>query len=115
MEIINKHILVKLIRKNRGNTKLLKSVKLLIEQIENSNWKTPNQLTENRPDADCVYGGEFYFFNINVHRTLILIEFEEEGEATIAWAGSHDDYELIFKNNRNAIKKWLKINNWIKK
>lgn len=113
MRIINKRILSKLIRKNQGNSILVKAVQQLISDIEGSNWKTPHDLIENRPDADCVYGGSFYFFNINVHRTLILIEFEENGEATIVWAGSHDDYELTFKNNRSVIKKWLRDNNWI--
>jgi mRNA interferase HigB len=113
LRIINKHILGKLIQKNRGNSKLVKAVQQLISDIEDSDWKNPLDLTKNRPDADCVYGGEFYFFNINIHRTLIMIEFEENGEATIVWAGSHDDYELIFKNNRNVIKKWLRDNNWI--
>ena len=113
LKIVNKRILAKLIRKNRGNTKLEKAVIQLISDIEESNWVTPLELVEKRPDADCVYGGEFYFFDINIHRTLILIEFEENGEATIVWAGSHDDYELTFKNNRNVIKKWLKDNNWI--
>ena len=103
----------KLIRKNRGNSKLVKSVQQLISDIEDGNWETPHDLTEKRPDADCVYGGEFYFFNINIHRTLIMIEFEENGEATIVWAGSHDDYELSFKNNRNVIKKWLTDNNGV--
>lgn len=115
MNITNKYILGKLIRKNQGNIKLLKAVQQLIDDIEASNWNTPHELTENRPDADCVYGGEFYFFNINIHRTLIMIEFDENGEATIVWAGSHDDYKLTFKNNRSVIKKWLRDNNWIKK
>lgn len=83
MRIINKHILGKLIRKNRGNVKLIKSVEQLIGDIENNNWKTPLDLIESRPDADCVYGGEFYIFDINIHRTLILIEFEDNGDATI--------------------------------
>ena len=113
MNITNKYILGKLIRKNRGNSKLIKSVQKLIDEIETSNWTNPHELLENRPDADCVYGGEFYFFNINIHRTLIMIEFEENGEATIVWAGNHDDYELTFKNNRNVIKKWLKSNSCI--
>lgn len=113
MRIINKHILGKLIKKNRGNSKLVKSIQQLISDIEDSNWKKPHDLIEKRPDADCVYGGEFYFFNINIHRTLIMIEFEENGEATIVWAGNHVDYELTFKNNRNVIKKWLRDNNWI--
>ena len=113
MRIINKHILGRLIRKNQGNSKLKKAVQKLISDIEASNWNTPLDLIEKRPDADCVYGGEFYFFNISIHRTLILIEFEENGEATIVWAGSHDDYELTFKNNRSVIKKWLRDNNWI--
>ena len=113
MRITNKYILAKLIRKNRGNSKLIKSIQKLIDDIEESNWNTPLDLTNDRPDADCVYGGEFYFFNINIHRTMILIEFEEDGEATVVWAGNHDDYELTFKNNRNVIKKWLRDNNWI--
>lgn len=113
MRIVNKRILAKLVRQNRGNTRLEKAVVQLISDIEESNWITPLELVEKRPDADCVYGGEFYFFDINIHRTLILIEFEENGEATIVWAGSHDDYELTFKNNKNVIKKWLKDNNWI--
>jgi len=70
-------------------------------------------LIAQRSDADHVFGGEFYFFEIEIHRTLILIEFEENGEATIVWAGSHDDYERTFKNNKRVIKKWLKANNWI--
>ncbi|MEN6353387.1 MAG: type II toxin-antitoxin system HigB family toxin [Bacteroidales bacterium] len=113
MKVTNKYILAKLIKKNRGNSKLVKAVQQLLTDIEESDWKTPLDLIEKRPDSDCVYGGEFYFFNINIHRTLILIEFEENGEATIVWAGSHDDYELIFKNNRSVIKKWLRNNNWI--
>jgi mRNA-degrading endonuclease HigB of HigAB toxin-antitoxin module len=111
--IINKHILGKLISKNRGNAKLIKSVEQLILDIEKSNWQNPHDLIKSRPDADCVYSGEFYFFNINIHRTLILIEFEENGNATIVWAGNHDEYELTFKNNQNVIKKWLRDNNWI--
>lgn len=113
MRIVNKYLLGKLIRKNRGNSKLIKSIEKLIFDIEKNKWKAPQDLIETRPDADCVYGGEFYFFNINIHRTLILIEFEENGDATIVWAGNHDDYELTFKNNRNVIKKWLRDNNWI--
>jgi len=92
---------------------LIKSIELLIADIEEVSWRTPLELIEKRPDADCVYGGEFYFFNINLHRTLILIEFDENGDATIVWAGSHDNYELTFKNNRKVIKKWLRDNNWI--
>lgn len=113
LRITNKHILGKFIRKNRGNTKLMKAVLQLLDDIEGSNWNTPLDLIKKRPDADCVYGGEFYFFNIHVHRTLILIEFDENGEATIVWAGSHDEYEKNFKNNRNVIRKWLNDNNWI--
>ena len=115
MNIINKHILARLIRKNIGNVKMVKSVKQLIQDIEEKIWSNPKELIETRPDADCVYGGEFYFFNINIHRTLILIEFEKNGDATIVWAGNHDEYELIFKNNKNVIRKWLRDNNWIKK
>ena len=66
MRITNKHILGKLIQKNRGNSKLIIEIKKLISDIEESKWKSPMDLTKDRPDADCVYGGEFYFFNIRI-------------------------------------------------
>jgi mRNA-degrading endonuclease HigB of HigAB toxin-antitoxin module len=113
LRLVNKFILQKLRNKNLGNIKLVKAIDKLVFDIENTNFNTPQELIDIRPDADCVYGGEFYFFNINVHRTMILIEFEDDGEVTIVWAGNHDDYEKIFKNNRNVIKKWLKDNSWI--
>ena len=62
--MVNKHILGKLIRKNRGNSKQLEAVQQLINDVEESDCKTPLEITEKRPGADCVYGGEFYFFNI---------------------------------------------------
>ncbi|MCW3804932.1 type II toxin-antitoxin system HigB family toxin [Plebeiibacterium marinum] len=113
LEIVNKNILIKLIRKNKGNTKLVKAILQLIDDIEENAWETPLALIASRPDADCIYGGEFYFFNINIHRTMIMIEFEEDGEATIVWAGNHHEYDQTFKNNKNVIKKWLKDNSWI--
>lgn len=44
---------------------------------------------------------------------MVLIEFEDYGEATIVWCGSHDEYEAIFKNNKKTIRKWLKSKGWI--
>jgi mRNA interferase HigB len=113
LRLVNKFVLLKLKRKNQGNSKLSRAIDELIEDLETSDWITPQKLIEKRPDADCIYGGEFYFFNINIHRTMILIEFEVDGKMTVVWAGSHDEYELTFKNNRNVIKKWLKDKNWI--
>jgi mRNA interferase HigB len=43
---------------------------------------------------------------------MILIEFEED-RASIVWCGTHDDYELTFRNNKATIKKWLQIRKWI--
>jgi len=64
-------------------------------------------------DADCIHNDGFYFFNISIHRSLILIELDEEGEATILWVGSHDEYERTFKNNKSTIEKWLRKNEYI--
>jgi len=44
---------------------------------------------------------------------MILIEFEGNGEATVVWVGSHQEYEKTFRNNKNTIKKWLRDNEWI--
>ena len=108
MEIVGRKILEKLKRKNIGNISLVFEIDVLIKVIEENNFENQIELNKIRPDADCVHNDGFYFFNINVHRTLILIEFEINGEATILWCGNHEEYEKTFKNNKNTIKKWLK-------
>ncbi len=113
MRLIGKKHLEKLKRKNKGNTSLLKEIDRLIDDIEQSEWKNHTELRAARNDADCVHSDGFYFFNIAVHRTMILIEFDGDGEGTVAWVGNHQEYESTFKNNKNTIKKWLKTNNWI--
>jgi len=113
MEILGRKLLTKLKRKNRGNTVLESAINDLLNDLESNNWKSQTDLIKDRPDADCVHSDGFYFFEINIHRTMIMIEFEENGEATIVWCGSHDEYELIFKNNKASIKQWLKKYGWI--
>ena len=113
MEIVGKKILEKLKRKNKGNKPLISSIDILIKTLEENEFKNQSDILKMRPDADCVHNDGFYFFNINIHRTLLLIEFEENGEATIIWGGSHDEYEKTFRNNKKTIKKWLKNREWI--
>ncbi len=113
MRLIGKKQLEKLKRKNKGNTSLVLEINNLIKDIEEDSWKNQTELKAVRKDADCVHSDGFYFFNISIHRTLILIEFEEDGDASVVWVGNHQEYEKTFKNNKNAIKKWLKSNNWI--
>lgn len=113
MKLYGIRILEKLKRKNRGNAPLKNAIDELIKTIEKENWKNPNELAKSRSDADCVHSEGFYFFNIKIHRTMILIEFEDD-KATVIWAGSHKDYEKTFKNNRNVIEKWLRAHSWIK-
>jgi len=112
MRLINKKLLEKLKRKNRGNTHLIKAINILIKDIGKNDWKDQNELNKTRTDADNVHSDGFYFFNINFHRTMILIEFEDK-EATVVWAGTHQEYKSTFRNNKNTIKKWLKSNDWI--
>lgn len=84
----------------------------LIKDINENNWKDQTELNKTRLDADNVHSDGFYFFNINIHRTMIMIEFSDR-EATVVWAGTHQEYETTFKNNRTTIRKWLKFNAWI--
>lgn len=112
MRLINKKVLEKLKRKNKGNTLLVKAIDKLVDDIDESDWGDQTELNKTRADADNVHSDGFYFFNINIHRTMILIEFSDK-EATVVWAGTHHEYEAIFKNNRNTIKKWLRSNDWI--
>ena len=92
---------------------MVKAIDKLINDIQVNFWDSPTELKETRLDADCVHSDGFYFFNLNVHRTMILIEFDENKRARVIWTGSHQDYDKIFKNNKNTIKKWLKDNGWI--
>ena len=86
----------------------------MLKELEIKNWNNPQQLKQDRPDADLVHNDGFYFFNINIHRTMILIEFGEDCEAaTIVWCGTHDEYEATFKNNKDTIAKWLKSKGYI--
>jgi|SRR5690554_4365453 len=112
MRILGRKVIVKLKKKNIGNKKLCNAIDKLIRDIENFNPKLQD-LKAVRKDADCVHSDGFYFFDIHFHRTLIMIEFDQEGEATIVWAGSHQEYEETFKNNKKTIKKWLKNNGYI--
>lgn len=83
-------------------------------------YETENDIEElsvfTRHISDYIENAEsngFEILEIKEWFTLILIEFDENGEATIVWAGNHHDYELTFINNRSVIKKWLRDNSWI--
>ena len=108
MELLEIRKLSKLKNKNRGKQKLIKAIDKFILDIEKAKWKKPTDIKETRPDADCVHSDGFYFFDLNIHRTMIFIVFEDD-EATVVWAGSHDEYEKIFKGNKLTIEKWLRI------
>ncbi len=108
MELFGKHKLFKLKAKNRGNTRLIKAIEKLISDIENANWTKQTDIKETRSDADCVHSDGFYFFDIHIHRTMILIVFEDN-EATVIWTGSHDEYDKTFKGNKTTNEQWLRI------
>ncbi len=112
MKLYGIRILEKLKRKKRGNKQLARAINELVASIETESWNDPLELAKSRPDADCVHSKGFYFFNIRIHRTMIMIEFEDN-IATVVWAGSHKEYEKTFKNNRDVIEKWLRDKNWI--
>jgi len=84
LELLHKNKLVKLKKKNRGNSKLISAINKLISDIEGADWIKKTDIKLSRPDADCIHSDGFYFFDINIHRTMSLIVFEEE-EATVVW------------------------------
>lgn len=112
MRVLGKKIILKVKKKNIGNKKLCDEIDKLIKDLEKFNPKEQH-LKEIRDDADCVHSDGFYFFDIYIHRTLVMIEFDEQGEATIVWAGTHQEYESTFKNNKKTIEKWLRNNNYL--
>ena len=121
--------LTKLKRKNIGNQPLVQAIDQLTEDIKNGDWTTREELKADRDDADLVHSDGFYFFDINVHRTMALVEFnlrveeegivvedneeEDDGSVQVLWVGSHEDYERIFKNDKNVIKRWLNQRSFI--
>ncbi len=113
MRLVGKNRLEKLKRKNKGNSKLVKAIGQLTRDIEAGNWNKGEDIKIRRPDADCVHSDGFFFFDIHVHRALILIEFDENREATVIWVGTHQEYDKVFKNNKNTIRKWLRANEYI--
>ena len=113
MKLIRKDRLLKLKIKNRGNLKLTKAIDKLIEDIEGANWKNKLELIKSRPDADRVHSEDFFFFDINVHRTLTLVMFTEQ-YAEIIWVGNHDEYNSTFKGNKKTIETWLRNHGKIK-
>lgn len=118
MKLIGLKRLTKLKKKNIGNKKLIKAVDQLINDIKDS--PKGDDLIKIRTDADCIHGDGFYFFDMNIHRTMILLEYVEEDDdddnvqiANVIWVGSHDEYERTFKNNKDTIYKWLKGSGYI--
>lgn len=107
MELLRKNKLTKLKKKNRGNSKLIQAIDKLIEDIEGADWKQKTDVKSIRPDADCIHSDGFYFFDINIHRTMVMLVFEDD-EATVVWVGSHDEYDQTFKGNKTTIEKWLR-------
>ena len=118
MKLLGIRHFTRLKKKNRGNTKLVKAIDKLIDDLKRAQWSNKDEVLSDRSDADCIHSDGFYFFNINIHKTMILIEYslessnnnseEDTGVANILWVGSHDDYERVFKNNKSTINKWLR-------
>jgi len=113
LELLHKSKLLKLKRKNRGNVKLSKAIAKLIADIENAQWKNKLDVIETRPDADKVHSNNVFFFNIHIHRTMVLIIFDEQ-EAEVLWVGNHSEYDKIFKGNKKTIETWLRNQGKIK-
>lgn len=106
MRVLGKSILIKLKKKNIGNKRLCDEIDRLIIDLQRGN--TRDEMTAIRKDADCVHSTGYYFFNIHIHRSLVFISVNDENLAEVIWAGSHTDYERIFKNNKATIESWLK-------
>ena len=112
MRLLNIKLLIKLKNKKKGNKSLLIAIDRFIDDVTLHLFSNPFDLMSIRQDADNVHSDGFYFFDIDTHRVLVLIEFTTS-DATIVWAGSHEQYEQTFKNNKKTIYKWLKNREWI--
>jgi mRNA interferase HigB len=107
MPLIGRSKLEKLKAKHKGNQKLVLAINQLIIFLEKGSWKSKEELKAERQDADCVHADGFYFFDLELHRVLVQINFKEIDDKTIVWVGSHQEYEKTFKNNKHTIRNWL--------
>ena len=112
MDLINKKKLVKLKRKNKSNRKLVTAVDEFMKTVKEAKWKNVKEMKEEREDADHIYDNRFYFFDLNIHRAFCLVEISDK-ELEVLWAGTHDEYEITFKNNKNTARKWLRERQYI--
>lgn len=112
MRLIGKPKLQKLKKKKKGDKKLSKAINKLISDLEEFRSDDIDELRKIRPDADKVQSDGVFFFDISLHRTLIIIEIED-GDAEIIWSGSHDEYERVFKNDKKVIETWLRNKEYI--
>lgn len=112
MQLEGKDILIRIKNKNRGNVKLWKAIERLIEILEKAEIGSPEEFKILRTDAEKVHNKGFYFLDIISYRALVLL-LADKKRVTILWAGNHQEYERIFKNNKNTIEKWLKNNKFL--
>ena len=84
MNILGKGHLIILKHKNQGNIKLLIAVDKLIQDLESGKIGSAESLQKIRSDADKVYNSGIYFFNIHIHRALLIIEFNKL-QAKVLW------------------------------
>jgi hypothetical protein len=110
MQIEGKKILIRLKDKNRGNAQLCRAIDQLILDCESANLNRIEDFKLLRSDAEKVHSGGFFFVNLHIHRTLLLLMIESK-EVIVVWAGNHNEYERTFKNNKTSIEKWLRKNN----
>ncbi len=113
MELLRKDKLLKLKKKNLGNKLFIKAIDKLIDDIENAEWRTKFDVISDRPDADRIHGDDFFFFDIHIHRSMIMIVFQDN-EAEVLWVGSHDEYDKTFKGNKYTIETWIRNQGKIK-
>lgn len=123
----------KLAKKNNGNVKLQKCIVSFENEITESVWTTQQELELSSVKFDSVHSDGFYIADINIHRAMVAITFvnlkeleelngEKEdikkqkkvlGEVDVLWVGTHDDYQRVFGDNKDTIKKWLRSQGYI--
>ena len=92
MKILNRRLLDKFIDKHADAESALQH---WIDNVEEANWKSHNELKLDFPSANYV-GKERYVFNIrgNNYRMVVVVVFIQ-GSLTIRFLGTHKEYDKI--------------------
>jgi len=108
LRLVNRHLLIEFINKHSD---CRSSIASLINEFENSNWASSQDIKLTYPKASII-GGKCVVFNIkgNKYRLVAKINYslnKKAGVIKIMWAGTHKEYDKLDLRRTLCLEKKL--------